>query len=375
MAWQATNQSVALGLDLLGEKGWDTTVWSRAALFGGGLWTNAMLRFYSHEVAHEYVYRAHNVTIRNALDFQNWKSSYIPGLYYPSWRQGQVNPYLLSDDELISATIAGLNQDELNADAVWHSSISRNAISFYDAQSYLLSKFRDVEYIAKSGSDEAPFAPGQQLHQLQYDVYAETPHLFDDVNLYRLALLNNGHHISNQQLLNRSLFADMLSWHTWENAWAIVSYLANGKSTRPFAFQLGQSIHLMPPLFSHYMTTTGSFFNSAYIVSVHEQKYQIEIGSTVGFTKIQAFRRYRVGLKVIDVKLAQNWRTRPYVYLNGQSGLHVNGFAVGSETLVPISQRLAATLHMEYHQNDLLESLVKRERNGFRSVFGFQMMF
>lgn len=363
-------------MEALGEKGLDEHIWSRSMLFAGGLWSNAMLRFYSHEAAHEYVYRDHNLSIHNSLDFQNWKSSYIPGLYYPSWNQTQIDPYLLNEDELISATVAGLNQDELNADAVWRFSIERNAISFYDAQSFLLTKFRDVEYIAKTGSDEAPFAPGQKLHQLQYDVYSITPYLFDDVNLYRLALLNNGQKISTRQLMNRALFADVLSWHTWENAWSLFAYLLKGDSSvQPFSFQIGESIKLMPPLFSHYMTTTGSFFNSAYIVAVQEHKFQVDIGSVIGFTKIDAFHRYRVGLKFFNMEVTRFVISQPYVYINGESGFHFNGYSIGCDNIIPITNRLAATLKLEYHQNDLLESLVKHEHNGFQSVFGMRMLF
>ena len=133
-AWHGLNQSLALAIDFLDEsKKWGGTAWSRAGLFVGGLWMNAMLRFYSHEAAHEYVYRANNVAIRNSLDFHNWKNSYLPGFYYPSWKQSRVDPNLLNDEELISATVAGLNQDELNADAAWRSSMARGRISFYDA--------------------------------------------------------------------------------------------------------------------------------------------------------------------------------------------------------------------------------------------------
>ncbi len=374
-AWHTMNQSIALGLDVVGTKGLHDNFLSRTGLFVSGLWTNSALRFYSHEAAHEYVYRAHNVTIRNALDFQNWKSSYIPGIYYPSWNQTRIDPGLLDEEELISATVAGLNQDELNADAVWRYSLSQNAISFYDAQSFLLTKFRDVEYIAKSGSDEAPFAPGQRLHQLQYDVYAETPHLFDDVNLYRLALLNNGHRISNQQLMNRALFADVMSWHTWENAWAAIAYVIKGEnSIQPFSVELGKDLRLAPPLFSHYLTTEGSFFNSAYVFDYKENRIQIEVGSMIGFTTINAFRSYRFGIKAFDRKLTRSWSIQPYFYLNGQSSI-IDGHSLGFENIISFSNNLALTIKLEHNQNDHFENLIKREHDGFQSVFGFQMIF
>jgi hypothetical protein len=374
-AWHAMNQSIAIGVDAVSSHGLNDKLLSRAGLFVGGLWTNSALRFYSHEAAHEYVYRAHNVSINNSLDFQHWKSSYVPGLYYPSWNQTQIDPHLLNEEELISATIAGLNQDELNADAVWHSSFSRKTISFYDAQSYLLTKFRDVEYIFKSGSNEAPFAPGQQMHQLQYDVYAETPHLFDDVNLYRLALLNNGVTISNQQLMNRALFADLMSWHTWENVWSMAAYLFNGKnSLQPFSFQCGEHVKVAPPLFSHFLTTKGSFFNSTYLFEIHNKKLLLDIGSTVGFTSIDAFQAYRVGVKALDRNVTRFWSIQPYFYLNGQSGFRINGHSLGFENFISFSENFALTIRLEHNQNDHLENFVKQERNGFQSVFGMRIM-
>ena len=375
--WQTFNQSVALGIDWLNNsKDWRAKTWARAGLFVGGLWSNAMLRFYSHEVAHEYVYRSNNIRIHNALDFRSWKNSYIPALYYPSWKQSTVDPNLLNEDELISATVAGLNQDELNAETAWQSSFERESISFYDAQSYLLTKLRDVEYIAKSGSDEAPFAAGQKIHQLQYDVYAVTPHLFDDVNLYRLALLNNNVDISNQQLMNRALFADMMSWFTWESVWSLFSYLKSGEnSSRLFSFQLAENVQLVPPLFSHYMTTSGSFFNSSYVLLVNDKKYQIDIGSMIGFTRIEAFRHYRFGLKALDIELQRFWHISPYVYANGRSGLNIDGYSVGFINIVPFSQNLAATVKFEYNKNDIVKNLVKRERKGLQTVFGVRIEF
>ncbi|MBN1481634.1 hypothetical protein JXA70_15285 [candidate division KSB1 bacterium] len=368
---------MALGMDALyGSSTLKDNILFRAGLFTSGLWTNAMLRFYSHETAHEYLYRANNVHIQNALDFQQWKSSYIPLLYYPGWKQSQINPNVLNEDELMIATVSGLNQDELNADAVRLSFIERGVISFYDAQSYLLTKLRDVEYILRSGSDEAPFTPGQKIHQLQYDVYAETPHLFDDVNLYRLALLNNGVNITNKQLLNRALFADLLSWHTWESAWSLFAFMLRGDhSTRPRALRVGKNAAILPPLFSHYMTTQGSFFNSSYVLEIGNRRLVVDIGSMIGFTNIKAFQHYRVGVKVLNIKMTSFWQTSPFAFFNGKSGLNVTGHAVGFENIISLYRHVAITARAEYNRNDLLENLVKHEKNGFQLVFGVRSAF
>jgi len=375
--WQTLNQSIAHGLDQIGTSTClEKSVWSRAVLFSAGLWTNTMLRFYSHELAHEYVYRNNHVHVHNALDFRHWKSSYIPGFYYPGWKQSQLDPNVLNDKELISATVTGLNQDEQNARAAWGISLDRESISFYDAQSFLLSKFRDVEYIAKSGSDEAPFAPGQQIHELQYDIYAKTPHLFDDVNLYRLALLNDGVNISTKQLMNRALFADVLSWHTWESVWSLLSYLLAGPhSAKPFAFKVGDNVHILPPLFSHYMTLSGSFFNSSCRIGLNDFQVQLDIGSIIGFTKIEAFQRYRIGAKALNIKITSAWLTQPYIFTNGRSGLHLDGVSVGLDNIISISHQLAFLARAEYNQNDLLENVVKCEQNGFQAVFGMRAIF
>ena len=76
-----------------------------------------MLRYYSHEAAHEYAYRQNNLSVDNSINWRKWKSSYIPGIYYPSWEQKSLDPGSLSEAELLASITAGLNQDELNAAA------------------------------------------------------------------------------------------------------------------------------------------------------------------------------------------------------------------------------------------------------------------
>ena len=372
--WHTLNQTAAFGADILTESKHMNRAWARSALFAGALWSNTMLRFYSHEIAHEYVYRHKNISIQNSLNLQSWTSSYIPGIAYPSWQRSQVDVDRLNGQELIAATAAGLNQDEFNAEISWRSSFQHGFTTFYDAQSYVLTKFRDVEYIIKSGSDEAPFAPGQRIQQLQYDVYAETPHLFDDVNLYRLALLNNGISISNQHLLNRALFADALSWHSWESLYALFSYLSSGKNkTRLFSFSIGENVEIMPPLFSHYMTPSGSFFNSSYVLNMNNIRLRLDIGSMIGFTNINAFQRYRFGLKALDVDLTSFWHIQPYFYINGQSGLNFSGQSIGIDNILHYSRTLALFFKAEYNYGDILENEIKREKTGFQTVLGFRV--
>lgn len=374
-AWQTLNQSIAWGIDALNtSKGWNANLTRRSALFLGSLWLNSMLRFYSHEVAHEYVYRRHGIAMKNSLDFNHWKSSYLPGIYYPAWEQRTVDPSRLSAEDLISATVAGLNQDELNAKAMWSTSFRRNEFSFYDAQAYLLTKVRDVEYIRRSGSEEAPFAPGQQIHQLHHDVYAETPHLFDDVNLYRLALFNNGITISNRQLLQRALLADALSWHTWETLYAMAAYWIQGRaSSTVFSWSIHPHLTVSPPLFSHYMTPEGSFINSTYRIKYHQQRLQLELGALIGFQRLHSMQRYRLGFHLLEIRVTPLWHVQPRLYVNGRSGFHFDGFSIGVDQTLSVFQTMALLVDVEYNHNDLFENLLKFKDNGWQAVFGVQM--
>ncbi len=343
---------------------------ARLGLFAAGAWLNAALRFYSHETAHEYVYRHKNLAIDSGLDFLHWKSTTIPGFFYPAWKQSPLDPALLADDELILATVGGLNQDEINAARNWRAVSDRGVLSFYDSQAYLLTKLRDVQYILQSGSDERPFAPGMRTDQLHRAVAVRTPHLYDDVNLYRLALLNNGFDITNDQLLKRSLLADALSWRTWESFYALFAYLFRGRAAVPVVSFRRYGLAITPPLISHYLMTDGSYFNVSLDAAVGEHRLNFAFGAVIGFDASQK-QGVRFGVASGAVHLTDRWATAPFLFLNRRRQ-KFSGISLGLRNSLLLTQRLSLLVDFEYNRNDILQNGVQLKKDGFYSTIGLR---
>lgn len=343
-------------------------------MFAASLWLNSALRFYSHEAAHEYVYREKDFAIDDGLDFQHWKSSYIPGVFYPAWKQTPLDPVLLTDDELILATVAGLNQDEINAAVNWHAVSGRGVLSFYDSQAFLLTKLRDVHYIVKSGSDERPFASGMRLPQLYRAVADRAPRLYDDVNLYRLALLNNGLAITNDQLLKRSLLADALSWRTWESFYALFAFLFRGQPAVRTTFFHRRNLGLTPPLISHYLMISGSYFNASLDVIIGEYRLNLAFGAAIGFHHSFQKQGFRFGGALHDIHLKNRWAMTPFLFLNRQNQ-KLSGASVGLRNSILLTHRLSVLVDFEYNRNDILENSVKLKKHGFHSIIGLSATF
>jgi hypothetical protein len=371
--WQMLNGWIARGADHLTTKRENDTGWARLGIFTAGLYLNSMLRYYSHEIAHEYVYRHNHISVSNSLNMQQWKSSYIPGLYYPAWRQNSLDPASLNDDEILASITSGLNQDKLNATATWLALNLRGSYSFYEAQAYLLTSLRDIDYIIRSKSEETPFPPGMQIHQLQQNIFADHPHLYDDVNLYRLMLLNSDTQISNRQLLNRSLFASVFSWQTWESFYAIANYLHHGQSTTPVIFTIGEKIRISPPLFSHYLANGSSFMNSLFMIKVADQNLHFELGSKLGFLKLNAFENWRIGVKVYNISLTNSFGIQPFIYLNAHNIQNFAISSVGLEGILNVTPSIGVWAGIQFNKDDILENEIKAYNPGIRSRFGLRI--
>ena len=370
-SWQSINALIAFGGERLDSYAGKSKM-ARAGLFAGALYFSAMLRYYSHEVAHEVAYRASGLPVSNSLDWQHWKSTYIPGLYYPAWRQTSLDPMRLDGTQLLSSITAGLNQDELNSAAVWRSVLLRGEYSVFDAQAFLLTSLRDIDYIARARSEESPFAMGMEVHQLQRDVFSNFPQLYDDVNLYRLMLLNNGIDVSNTQLLYQSLFVSALSWHTWESIYTIFDYFVQGRSATPFHFHLSQKATVSPPLFSNYWGAQGSFINSSSMLSLGKQRFQLQAGAMLGFSKSNTFSRWRIGIKAYDIALNQHLAIQPFLFFNLQRMRHLGVSNAGVDGLVLLKNDFGIWFRMKWNADDILENEIKMNASGIHMSIGLR---
>ncbi|RPH99756.1 MAG: hypothetical protein EHM72_10810 [Calditrichaeota bacterium] len=327
------------------------------------VWTNAMLRYYSHEMAHEYLYRKSNALFNSGINIHRWTSSYVPGFYYPSWYKDPVVSNNYSDDQLLSAIAAGLNQDEWNARTLWREAIDLDQ-PYYESISFLMTKLRDVLYILSSGSNEKPFASGQNIESLTQTVYATSPQLFDDINLYRLALLNRGIELSNRSFLRQALFADLLTWKTWTSVYSIFYFLHYG--THPAK----QDTKWQAPLVSFYLTHRGTFYNLEIPFKLpSDHLLLINIGSMKDGNSPFS-RHVRFGAEYSPLRLHQRLTVMPFVFMNlNESDL---GVLAGAQLNAQIIKHMQLTLLCEYHQHDMLENTIKGEEQGFHFEWGIR---
>jgi hypothetical protein len=362
-AWFSINQSVAFGLNVLDLRLDASSRWpARVAQLSAGLWANAMLRYYSHEMAHEYLYRNSGAPIHSGPELSQWTSSYLPGFYYPLWQKNAVESVSFSDDQLLLAIAAGLNQDELNARTVWRNDLTGRYIDYYNALSFLLTKFRDDAYILQSGSDERPFAPGQKIDHLSQAVFADSPQLYDDMNLYRLALLNQGIEVNNGKLLRQSLAADLLTWKTWQSIYAVFQFIRGGGSLK--------NIKIPLPLISYYLTPSGGFYNFEFPLHMAHNRLMLVNFGIQSVKQTALNRPLRFGAEFSALHLGSRLQLAPFAYwtLNTQID---DGFSVGVNSYWHFHQSTALWLLFEYHQNDVLQDIVKSEKPGARIRIGF----
>ena len=360
-AWHSINQAFALGFDAAVSKfALHNNAAERVALLAAATWSNAMLRYYSHELAHEYLYRDTDQPFQSGLDLRHLTSSYLPGLYYPSWRKTSVSVADFSDEQLLRAIAGGLNQDEWNARTVWRFNPNRD--DYYNALSFLLPKLRDVVYIIRSGSEERPFAPRQKIAQLSTTVMRDRPQLYDDVNLYRLALLNQNITVSNGTLLRQALAADLLSAQTWESLYALVQFVRGARVTKP----------LLPsdlPLISYYLTPSGGFYHLELPLQIKGRRHFVSIGSAAGLRPLKEPLRLGIEWNAWQI---EHFHAGPFAYFSrlekGQGGV---ALGVNADWQV---RNFSLWMQLAFYQNDILENRIKGEkatalRFGLRKTF------
>jgi hypothetical protein len=361
--WFSLNQGIAFGMDALDSKLGAENRWpGRAALLCAALWSNAMLRYYSHEMAHEYLYRNSGSPIRSGPAVDHWTSSYLPGFYYPVWQKSAAAPDAFSEDQLLLAIVAGLNQDEINARTVWRDDLNRQYHDYYNAVSFLLTKFRDDAYILSSGSDERPFAPGQKIDHLAETVFSKNPQLFDDMNLYRLALLNKGVEVTSASLLHRSLAADLLTLKTWQSLYTLFQFI-RGES-------LPENTRMPLPLVSYFLTPNGGFYNLEFPLPLPHNRFLFLDFGVQSADQTAFSPPLRFGAEFSTLHLGSRLELTPFAHwtLNHQID---DGFSIGVNSFWRLRRSLDIWLLLEYHQNDILENTIKGKKQGAEIRFGF----
>ncbi|MDZ7371018.1 MAG: hypothetical protein ONB12_07610 [candidate division KSB1 bacterium] len=333
----------------------------RLFLLGAFLWSNSMLRYYSHEIAHEYIYRNDGFKFSGKPNLSRWTGTYLPIFYYPRWEKQPNDLQKYDDDQLLFAVTAGLNQDEWNARTLWRRELDEKS-DYYSAAGYLLTKFRDVAYLLTAGSEERPFASGQSLAQLSQRVYNEAPNLYDDVNLYRLSLINKGITLTNAELLRQNLAADLLSTKTWESLYVLGRFAFTGdKSSIKLPVQLNVT---------YFLTAAGGFYQAEIPLHVFAHPAILSLGKPA--SRRDFLRRIRIGIEAYPIALAPKLQIAPFGWWTFDS---IHGGAAGAQIQYGTPQRLAPWLRLSFAKDDLVENHVKGKKNGFELTFGLSKAF
>lgn len=321
-----------------------------------------MLRYYSHEIAHEYIFQAEGFKFSGKPNLARWTSSYLPIFYYPKWEKHPNDLQKYEDDQLLFAVTAGLNQDEWNARTLWRRELDEKS-DYHSAAGYLLTKFRDVAYLLTAGSEERPFASGQSLAQLSQRIYIETPSLYDDVNLYRLAMLNKGITVTNAELLRQNLAADLLSTKTWESLYSLTRFALYGDRRD---MRLPLQLHV-----EYYLTSDGGFYQAEFPLKVFNRRTIFSLGKPAGSRN--AFRNLRFGIESYSIPIGANLQVAPFGFWTFSE--RNPGGSVGAQIQVCSSRRFTPWIQISFAKNDMLENRIKGEKNGFEIKLGLARIF
>ncbi|MDZ7316569.1 MAG: hypothetical protein ONB24_10630 [candidate division KSB1 bacterium] len=361
--WEALNYGFSRAWKIADERlKLSPSLGPRLFLLGASLWSNSMLRYYSHEIAHEYIYQANEFKLSGKPNFSRWTSSYLPIFYYPRWEKQPNDLRKYDDDQLLFAVTAGLNQDEWNARTLWRRELDEKS-GYYSAAGYLLTKFRDVAYLLTAGSEERPFASGQSLAQLSQRIYLEAPNLYDDVNLYRLAMLNKGITVTNAELLRQNLAADLLSAKTWESLYALTRFALYGDQRGirlPLQFHVG-----------YYLSSNGGFYQAEFPFQVFSRRAILSLGKPAGSRN--SFHNLRLGIESYSIPIGANLQLAPFGFWTFSE--QNPGGAVGAQIQVCSCRRFIPWIHISFAKNDMLENRIKGEKNGFELKLGLSKIF
>jgi outer membrane receptor protein involved in Fe transport len=306
------------------------------------------LAFYSHEAGHiregrrDGGYSAH-------INWDDWNEVY-PNFTF-RWK---YNPSLERDEK---NTVAGLNQDELDARFIHANTLDR--IKFDEGAAFLSTKFADCLYIltqpnVHSGGMEA-----------------------GDIGTHLNELEARGIHLTKEDLFAQSLLADALSAKTWDSLFATLGYIDNGQREREcMNLEIGD-LKITPPLFSCYLTNKGGFFESSTRVSAGKNKsLDIIIGHDADCIGDGEVNTLRAGARYEGINVKDRVLLIPFAYKDvSRDKLNSKGYSAGLDAEVQLGKTWSLTAGARYAKNDIIEDWAKGNENGWNVAFGLIKRF
>jgi len=354
-------------------RGMDEELGGRLALTALAFYAAYGMRYYSHEVAHDYGERENGLVDGIPLDLGDW-SRWWPE-YEVSMPPSAIYWAVMSEAKAFKAYLDGLNQNEFNSRRNWELLGLRSRTDLQCSVAFFMNKLRDLEYIAFSGlDDKRPATPPSSFGDAVS--YINTNGLFDDVDDYVICLMVNDVDLSKREYFAQVLLADLLSWHTWESVRAIGRYLRTGERTMRLAtWRVSDRLEITPPLISCYITPLGTFYDIAAILNPSGPRpVTVSVGTDVDFIGAGKVARLRLGAQVHG--LGRGWfALSPFAYLNSSRADGHEGASIGIEGLFRFHPRMRLRMRLEHNEGDVIENTVKGKEEGLTATFGVDASF
>jgi len=395
--WHSVNQLLGKANDFCGiTLGLDDYLLGRIGLFAFGSALLLPPNYFSHELAHSYYSRWNG---KDAFDvsFGFFKNTVEPinfgrhvGYVTSSGAYGieefglgfmrvsnTTDASLFKNKNDLSAytfnNVAGLNQQELNVAYLHEQFAKENKIFFDQSVNFILNRFFTLGYVAFGNS-----LPVEKVE----DLYALSA--VSDSAGYRAGLKLKGHNISQDNLLLESIIPVVLSFDTFNSFKSIENYLGGDRrTTTPKSISLG-SCDLLFPLVSHYFTPDGGFYNATLFLNPNDKSVSLlegQIGVDTKFVSGGDLNVLRFGGKVHGIKLAEKmpFILSPFAYVNvSKAPLEYKGVLTGVDISVQLSKApFSCSLNgqIEYSNNDLIETIIKREKEQGSFSLGVSLWF
>jgi len=283
---------------------------------------NYALRYYSHEIAHDYY-----LTIDGSPKFRvNWSDwSYFVPRYiqnvcsdshtreeviekllnmYGS-RRGVYRAYILDSE-------VGLYQEKFNAMLVSHYIDLRRKVDIFEINSFLVNQLEDLIYILFYGNEDLEFYSKEYL-PVGNDITEYVYYMDDlfDIN------------ISVDSWLTVSAICNLLSAHTINSVNSLYRYLQSGnRFTDPVRFRLSEGCLISPPNFYLFPSYRGLFVLSEVFLDLGKRGYFISIGTgldSFGISNVGSVDRIRIGFSSYSINIPFGFiglSLAPYLHFN-----------------------------------------------------------
>jgi hypothetical protein len=285
------------------------------------VWGKNFTAYISHEAGHE----------RDDLRFGSgirWRS--LTPQIAPSERA------LDTLDEKLQYCSAGINQNTYNSNIIWENG---QRFGNFDNTGFLFNSLYGAFYSPDSSTRDGI-------------------NCTNDLEDYCDALAEKGIHETPENLKRKSLITNALTLQNWASVWKSVNYTLNRQTNNePLTFKI-RDTEITPPIFSHYLTGEGTYFQGDVLVN---PRGQIPIKVSGGFSD----ERVRGGVKLYGLRLTDKFSLNPFAHVDNHGGHNF-----GTDVNYTLTQNVGLTARVEQNNRDILENDVKNEGNGVNFKLG-----